>query len=380
MPTLRIRNAANTGWIDGSTAPGFRVRNATNTGWINKTGNLSGVSVRNAAGTGWVALSGGGSVTYAVTPSASTVAEGSSVTFNVSTTGVGSGTLYWTNAGTTTGADFTDGQNSGSVAINSNAGSFTRTLLNDGSTDPNETVIIQLRTGSTSGTVVATASTVTVTEAAPPTQLSLATNSLDFVYLPPTTSGSDTVSNDMRVTVDTSAFYANGGDHIAFALDCQGVQGSNNPHCGPILRRGANLWANARGFIIFGDGTIWAEQWNSTFSPGFKKDMVNGSGVTFNPATTPVFTVRIRAGYRVGFWANTMRIDVYQGTSIYGTLLYSGIASGWGWDWTGSHLASFAAIALDFKEPYKTNCVEEIIPRGAPNAVVGFSNLSLSAY
>lgn len=373
MATFRTRNANNTGWITNS----LRVRNASNTGWLDRTGSMSGVLARNASNTGWISFAGGGGVSYSVTPNTGTVSEGSSVTFNVTTSAFGSGTLYWTNAGSTTGADFTDGQNSGAVTISSNAGSFTRTLVNDGTTDPSETIIMQLRTGSTSGAVVATASTVTVTEAGAPTQLSLATNSLDFVYTPTVTSTSSSVSNDMRVTVDTSAFYVNGGNHVAFALDCQGVQGSNNPHCGPILRRGENLWANARGFIIFGDGTVWAEQWNSTFSPGFKTDMVNTSGVAFSPAANPVFTVRIRAGYRTGVWANTMRLDVYAGTTIFGTLLYSGIASGWGWDWTGSHLASLAAIASDFVKPADTGCVEEIVPRGAASAVVGFSNLQL---
>lgn len=372
MATFRTRNASNTGWITNS----LRVRNASNTGWLDRTGSMSGVLARNASNTGWVSFAGGGGTTYDVAPTAGSVAEGSSVTFNVTTSGFGSGTLYWTNVGSTTGADFTDGQNSGAVTISSNAGSFTRTLVNDG-TDPGETIIMQLRTGSTSGPVVATASTVTVTEAGAPTQLSLVSNSLDFVYAPLVTSSTSVVTNDMRATVDTSAFYVNGGNHVVFALDCQGGQGSNNPHCGPILRRGENLWANARGFIIFGDGTVWAEQWNSTFDPGFKKDMVNTSGVAFNPAATPVFTIRIRAGYRAGPWANTMRLDVYEGTSIFGTLLYSGIADGWGWDWTGSHRCSLAAIALDFVKPADTGCVEQIVPRGAPNAVVGFSGLSL---
>jgi hypothetical protein len=103
-------------------------------------------------------------LTYSVSPDITSVNEGSTVTFNITTTLFGSGTLYWTNGGTTTGADFSGGANSGSVAITSNSGSFTRTLVSDSLTEGSESIIIQLRTGSTSGPVVATAATVTVND------------------------------------------------------------------------------------------------------------------------------------------------------------------------------------------------------------------------
>lgn len=379
MPTLRIRNASNTGWVDAAGGvSATRVRNASNTGWIDKT-SLAGVSARNAGNTGWLTFSGGAS--YSVTPSASSVAEGGTVNFSISASGMGSGTLYWTNAGSTTGADFSDGQNSGSIAISSNAGSLSRTLVSDGLAEGSETIVIQLRTGSTAGPIVATASTVTVTETAV-TQLTLAQNDLDFYYLPAKTSSVATAYNDLICTVDTSAFFSNGADHVAFAVDCQGVQGSNNPHCGPILRRGSNLWANARGFIVFGNGTVLAEQWNSTFSPGLSSPLPNSAGGTFNPATTPVFTVRIKGGYRAGIWANTMTIEIRQGTSLFGTLLFSASVP-WGWDWTGSHLAAIAGIGgavNGFVRPVDTGCVEQLLPRGAASAVMPFSGEDLRIF
>ena len=379
MPTLRIRNASNTGWVDAAGGvSATRVRNASNTAWIDKT-SLAGVSARNAGNTGWLTFSGGAS--YSVTPSVSSVTEGSTVSFSVFASGMGSGTLYWTNAGSTTGADFSDGQNSGSIAISSNAGSLSRTLVSDGLAEGSETIVIQLRTGSTAGPIVATASTVTVTETAV-TQLTLAQNDLDFYYLPAKTSSVATAYNDLICTVDTSAFFSNGADHVAFAIDCQGVQGSNNPHCGPILRRGSNLWANARGFIVFGNGTVMAEQWNSTFSPGLSPPLPNAAGGTFNPATTPVFTVRIKGGYRAGIWANTMTIEIRQGTSLFGTLLFSASVP-WGWDWTGSHLAAIAGIGgavNGFVRPVDTGCVEQLLPRGAASAVMPFSGEDLRIF
>jgi hypothetical protein len=103
--------------------------------------------------------------TYSVSPSVSAVNEGSTVSFAVSTTNVPNGTvLYWTNAGTSSAADFSGGQNSGSVTINSGTAAISRTLANDTLTEGTETIIIQIRTGSLSGTVVATSATVTIND------------------------------------------------------------------------------------------------------------------------------------------------------------------------------------------------------------------------
>jgi len=101
--------------------------------------------------------------TYAIQPDLSEMFEGETVTYNVSTQYVDNGTvLYWTNAGNTVAADFTDGVNSGNVTINSNAGVFTRTLSNDFTTEGTQSIIMQLRTDSVAGNIVATANTVTV--------------------------------------------------------------------------------------------------------------------------------------------------------------------------------------------------------------------------
>jgi hypothetical protein len=98
-----------------------------------------------------------------VSPSG-TQPENTVLTYNVTLQNFGNGTLYWANTGTTTAADFADGLNVGSVPINNNTGSFTRTIKNDNLTEGTETVIMQLRVGSTGGTTVATAPTVTVTD------------------------------------------------------------------------------------------------------------------------------------------------------------------------------------------------------------------------
>lgn len=100
------------------------------------------------------------SPTYAVTPAANSVDEGSSLTFDVATTNVSDGTvLYWA---VSSPSDFA--VSSGSVVINSGAGSFAVTPAEDAVTEGPETFAVTIRTGSVSGTVVAASSAVTITD------------------------------------------------------------------------------------------------------------------------------------------------------------------------------------------------------------------------
>ena len=99
--------------------------------------------------------------TYSITPNVPNVTEGGSVTYAINTTNFGSGTLYWTTTGTVNSGDFTTAT-SGSIGITDNTGVLVRTLTNDLTTEGPETFAIQLRTVSTSGTIVATSDTVTV--------------------------------------------------------------------------------------------------------------------------------------------------------------------------------------------------------------------------
>lgn len=103
--------------------------------------------------------------TFSIAPNLSTVNEGSSVIFTVTTTLIANGsTLYWTLGGTANGSDFSDSASSGTVIINGNSGTITRTLRNDLITDGPENFFLRLRTGSTSGTIVATSSTVSIND------------------------------------------------------------------------------------------------------------------------------------------------------------------------------------------------------------------------
>ena len=119
---------------------------------------------------------GGGSVrgfrsanpVYGISSSTSSVNEGSPVTFTVTTLNVPNGTtLYWTTnavSGTVNASDFSDSTTSGSFTITSGSGTVTRTLANDATTEGSESFQLQIRTDSTSGTIVATSSTVTIND------------------------------------------------------------------------------------------------------------------------------------------------------------------------------------------------------------------------
>ena len=92
------------------------------------------------------------------------VTEGNSTPVVALTNGVSNGTvLYWTIVnGSTTNADFTIPF--GSVTINSGSGQIDITPVSDGLTDGGETFTVQLRTGSTSGSVVATSGIITIND------------------------------------------------------------------------------------------------------------------------------------------------------------------------------------------------------------------------
>lgn len=112
-----------------------------------------------------------GSIVYNITPSVSSVNEGSSVTFTVTTPGLSSGTLYWKIvgvSGTINDNDFSSPTTAvsagGTVTIANSTGSFSVTVRSDATTEGAESFAAQLRTVSQSGTLVKTSSTVTIND------------------------------------------------------------------------------------------------------------------------------------------------------------------------------------------------------------------------
>jgi hypothetical protein len=96
----------------------------------------------------------------AVEASATSVNEGSSLTFNVSGSDIVSGTYYWQiNHITTASADFS--ASSGSFTITDNVGSFSVTATADVTTEGAQTFTASVLASPT-GPVVATSGTITI--------------------------------------------------------------------------------------------------------------------------------------------------------------------------------------------------------------------------
>ena len=110
---------------------------------------------------------------YTITPSATSVNEGSSVSFTVNTAGVStSQPLYYSTGGTATAEDFSNNSTTGSFTVVSTGattgtGTIVRSIATDAVLDGDETFNISVRVGSESGTIVATSSDVTIGDVAP---------------------------------------------------------------------------------------------------------------------------------------------------------------------------------------------------------------------
>jgi plastocyanin len=136
--------------------------------------------------------------TYDATPAANNINEGSPLTINVATTNVADATtLYWS---VTNASDFAT--STGSFVINSDAGSFTVTPTADTTTEGAESFQVQIRTGSTSGTVVDTSDAITIND----------------------TSQSPAFNPDYTITVTNS-----GNSYILSGTDRNGAVSGSNP-------------------------------------------------------------------------------------------------------------------------------------------------------
>jgi hypothetical protein len=94
-----------------------------------------------------------------VTPNITIAGEGTTITVDVNGINTPNGTYFYTieqaeGASSITSADFASGSLSGSFTINGNLGSFPITPIKDLLTEGNETFIIYVRTGSTSGPII----------------------------------------------------------------------------------------------------------------------------------------------------------------------------------------------------------------------------------
>ena len=158
-----------------------------------------------------------------------------------------------------------------------------------------------------------------------------------------------------------------------------GTLGSSNPHCGPIIRNGVNLFSTARGFLISRNNGVFSEIWNGTASP-VVAPLANTSGQVFTPLTG-TYTLRLRAGYSTGsFYENRMYIQISAGTSIYDPVVFSASAPITR-PYTGSHRLMIGAISDGFVGANPGNgCTEPSGPGSAYGGYVPFTNYSQGYY
>jgi hypothetical protein len=139
---------------------------------VSEPGDSFQVYIRTGSTSGPVVYTSGNfninNPTFSVTPNVSSVNEGGSVIFTITTTSINdSTTLYYTLeavTGTINSSDFSGGVTSGSMTITSATASVTSTLSNDVTTEGTEVFRLALRFGSTSGTVLAYSSNVTIND------------------------------------------------------------------------------------------------------------------------------------------------------------------------------------------------------------------------
>lgn len=139
-------------------------------------------------GGGAPAPAGPAAPSYVIIPSLLAVDEGKIVNFDITTTNVPDGTiLYYTTIGTVSDVDFSDKKLTDSFVINSNKGSFSRSLQTDNLTEGIENFAIEIRTGSSTGPIVVTSASINVNDtsiaiaAAPaPAPLTITLNTSSF--------------------------------------------------------------------------------------------------------------------------------------------------------------------------------------------------------
>ena len=151
--------------------------------------------------------------TASVTPSTTSVTEGSSVTFNI-TSNQPSTMLFWKLnpiSGTVNSSDFSGGATSGSFTTNgSGAANISLTTLNEGTAEGSESFQFQVKTGSVDGTVIGTSATVTINDPVPTYSITPSSTSLTEA---PGATCTFTV-NTTNVDPGTTLFYSISGTNI----------------------------------------------------------------------------------------------------------------------------------------------------------------------
>lgn len=149
--------------------------------------------------------------TFSISESTTSINEGESVTLTVTTTEVTDGTtlFFTTGGGQVVGSDFSDAVTFGTVTINSNTGTITRTVARDAIADGTESFSIIVRTESISGTAVTESQSISIGDIVPTNDITPSVTSINE---------GDSVTftvNTTAVPNGTTLYFSTGGDMVA---------------------------------------------------------------------------------------------------------------------------------------------------------------------
>ena len=128
-----------------------------------RTGSTSGPGVTTSSNV----TIGDVTPTVNIAESTTSVDEGGSVTFTISGSNIPDGNYYYTiyeEEGTIASTDFNPANLNGSFSVSNNSGSITITIAEDITSEGPDKFKIQIRTGSTSGTVIAESNAITIND------------------------------------------------------------------------------------------------------------------------------------------------------------------------------------------------------------------------
>jgi hypothetical protein len=255
-----------------------------------------------------------------ITLSSSTPAEGDTLTVTYSDSNNNSSTastLYWTaNFGTATSIDIES--TSGSFSLVNGSGSFSIVISEDLVSDGGETFTVEVRSLSTTGTILATSSTVTITDTPPPDPTS------GFVTLKP---GS---SSYISTPSDTTSYY-----NVMDVVVPSTYSGSARIYVGSKVTASTTF---------YNDNTVAGIQILNSAATSILRADIFSSGTESYETTTVATSAQSSAGYPITLSAAT-------------ALTYSSIANGSTvnrWNRATSTGSSYTGMADGISTGYET--------------------------
>ena len=262
---------------------------------------------------------------YDVTPSATSVDEGSTINFVVNTENVSVGTtLYY---GTLVGAAGSSATSNdldaltGSFNIVSDGtatggiGTVTRTIASDLLTEGPETFRLVIRTDSTSGTAVTFTSDVTINDLVPSATVGISTTSVNEGQ------SVDFTVNTTNVSAGSTLFFSSGGTAVAADF-------TDNSLTGSFVVSATGITTFTRTLVAEATGTEGSENFNLVIRTG----STTGTALTTTPSITindvvPTYnvtpsTTNVAEGDSVTFTINTTNVG--DGTTLYWRLVQYG--------------------------------------------------------